>query len=220
MLFIGIFVISLSMFAQTATKPAVSSSLDPAAEKLLNDISKKYKTYKTSKIELDLTIIVPETKNNEVIPVKAWLDGNKFRVELEDQIFISDNKYIWNYMKSYNELQINNYDESDAMFSPSVIFTMYNDNFIYRTKEEYKNSAGKSIKVVELTPVDKTKDFFKIDLTINQTDMEILKSKIYEKSGIQYIYDIKKFTPNITLDSGFFTFKTENYKGVKVSDLR
>jgi outer membrane lipoprotein-sorting protein len=123
-------------------------------------------------------------------------------------------------MKSYNELQINNYDESDAMFSPSVIFTMYNDNFIYRTKEEYKNAAGKSIKVIELTPVDKTKDFFKIDLTINQTDMLIEKSKIYEKSGIQYIYHIKKFTPNVTFESGFFTFKTENYKGVKVSDLR
>lgn len=197
-----------------------SNSLDPAAEKLLNDISRKYKTFKTSKVELDLIINIPESPAPEKLAVKAWLDGNKFRVEMDDQIFISDNKYIWNYMKSYNELQINNFDESDAMFSPSVIFTMYNDNFIYRTKEEYKNAAGKSIKVIELTPVDKTKDFFKIDLTINQTDMEIMRSKIYEKSGIHYSYDIKKFTPNVVLDKEFFIFKTENYKGVKVSDLR
>lgn len=197
-----------------------SNSLDPAAEKLLNDISRKYKTFKTSKVELDLIINIPESPAPEKLAVKAWLDGNKFRVEMDDQIFISDNKYIWNYMKSYNELQINYFDESDAMFSPSVIFTMYNDNFIYRTKEEYKNAAGKSIKVIELTPVDKTKDFFKIDLTINQTDMEIMRSKIYEKSGIHYSYDIKKFTPNVVLDKDFFIFKTENYKGVKVSDLR
>lgn len=197
-----------------------NNSLDPAAEKLLNDISRKYKTFKTSKVELDLIINIPESPAPEKLAVKAWLDGNKFRVEMDDQIFISDNKYIWNYMKSYNELQINNFDESDAMFSPSVIFTMYNDNFIYRTKEEYKNAAGKNIKVIELTPVDKTKDFFKIDLTINQTDMEIMRSKIYEKSGIHYTYDIKKFTPNVVLDKDFFIFKTENYKGVKVSDLR
>jgi outer membrane lipoprotein carrier protein len=214
------FAVLMLFFAVISGISQNSNALDPQADKLLSDVSKKYKTYKTAQIELDLLIDIPDTNDDEKLKVKAWLSGEKFRIELEDQIFISDNVYIWNYMKSYNELQINHFDGVDAIFSPSVIFNMYSNDYIYRTKEEYKTSAGKSIKVIELTPTDKSKDFFKIDLTVNQTDMEINKLKIYEKSGIHYIYSIVKFVPNPLLDKDFFTFKVEDYKGVKVSDLR
>lgn len=199
---------------------AQNTAVDPNAEKLLSQITEKYQKYKTAQISLELIIDIPETEDDEKLSVEAFLEGDKFRIELSDQIFISDNKYIWNFMKDYNEVQINNYDEMDALFSPSVLFNMYNDDYLYRLKEEYKNAQGELVKIVELTPADKSLDFFKIDVVINETDKEILQSKIYEKSGIHYIYKIKKFTPNIALKSDFFTFKSEDYPGVKVSDLR
>jgi outer membrane lipoprotein carrier protein len=214
------FAVFLLFFSASYLFAQGSNSLDPQAEKLLADISRKYKQFKTAKVELDLLIDIPETDDDENLKVISWLSGDKFRIELDDQIFISDNVYIWNYMKSYNEVQINHFDGVDAIFSPSVIFNMYSSDYIYRTKEEFRVASGKSFKVIELTPTDKSKDFFKIDLTINTTDMEITRLKIYEKSGIHYIYNIKKFTPNIPLAADFFTFKVEDYKGVKVSDLR
>lgn len=194
--------------------------VDPYAEKLLAQITEKYQKYNTAHIELELIIDIPDTEDDEKLSVEAYLEGDKFRIELADQIFISDNEFIWNFMKEYNEVQINNYDEMDALFSPSVLFNMYNDDYLYRLKEEYKNAQGKLIKIIELTPADKSLDFFKIDVVINESDKEIVQSKIYEKSGIHYIYKIKKFTPNVSLEKDFFTFKTENHPGVKVSDLR
>lgn len=199
---------------------AQNNGVDPYAEKLLAQITEKYQKYNTAHIELELIIDIPDTEDDEKLSVEAYLEGDKFRIELSDQIFISDNEFIWNFMKEYNEVQINNYDEMDALFSPSVLFNMYNDDYLYRLKEEYKNAQGKLIKIVELTPADKSLDFFKIDVVINESNKEIVQSKIYEKSGIQYIYKIKKFTPNVSLDKDFFTFKTENYPNVKVSDLR
>ena len=204
-------VITTGSFAQ-ADKP-----VDPAADAMLKAVTEKYKKHNTAKIKLELVIDIPEVEGEEVIDVLTWLKGDKFKIELPDQLFISDNVTLWNYMPEYDEVQINNFEESDALFSPSVIFDMYSDAYIYRMKESYMK-GGQKFEVIELVPVDKEQEFFKIDLTINAGKMEISQSKIYEKSGTHYIYRILEFTPNVSLTDDFFYLDTDKIE--TVVDLR
>lgn len=199
---------------------AQNNSFDAEADALLKTVTLKYKSYKTAKIDLKLVIDLPEIEENQVTMVKTWLKGDKFKVELKDQMFVSDNITIWNYLKEYNEVQINNYEEEDAIFSPSIIFNLYNKDYAFRLKEEFKNSAGVLVKVIELTPINKDQNFFKIELKINDAKKEIIEAKIYEKSGMRYTYTINSYTPNIPLEDSFFKFDPSKYKDIEIIDAR
>lgn len=199
---------------------AQSENLDAEADALLKAVTTKYKSYKTAKIDLKLLIDLPEIKENQETMVKAWLKGDMFKVELKDQMFVSDNITIWNYLKEYNEVQINNYEKTDAIFSPSIIFNLYTKDYIYRLKEEYKNSAGVLVKVLDLTPINKDQNFFKIELKINNDKKEIIEARIFEKSGMRYTYTINTFTPNVSLEDSFFKFDPSKYKDIEIIDAR
>lgn len=199
---------------------AQNNALDTEADALLKTVAAKYQKYATAKIDLKLVIDLPEVEDNQVMDVQAWIKGDKFKIEMKDQMFISDNVTIWNYLKEYNEVQINDYEASDALFSPTILFNLYTTDYVYRLKEEYKNSAGKVIKVIELTPIDKEQNFFKIELKIDYSNTSIVEAKIYEKSGMRYIYTIKTLTPNVPLQDDFFKFKPELYKDIKITDSR
>lgn len=206
-------VLGLSIVAQD------NKIVDVEADKILSDLSAKYKTYKTAEMNVALTIDLPDVDENQIMDVRVWIKGDKFKIELKDQVFISDNKTLWNYMKEYNEVQINNYEESDAIFSPSVIFNLYKADYIYRMKESYKNSAGTLIKVLELAPINKDQNFFKIDLAVDSKN-SIVEAKIYERSGTRYVYKIKDIKPNVELSDSFFTFDPSKYKDIEVIDAR
>lgn len=210
----------LVLFLLFGVANAQNNALDAEADALLKTVSAKYQKYATAKIDLKLVIDLPEVDENQVMEVQAWIKGDKFKIEMKDQMFISDNVTIWNYLKEYNEVQINDYEAEDAMFSPSILFNLYTKDYVYRLKEEYKNSTGQLIKVVELTPIKKDQNFFKIELKIDFVNTSIIEAKIYEKSGMRYTYTIKSLTPNITLDADFFKFKPELYKGIQISDSR
>jgi len=199
---------------------AQSNALDNQADQLLQAVSAKYKQYKTAELSINLSIDLPEVEEDQTIKVKAWFKGDKFKVDLGDQIFVSDNVTMWNFFKEYNEVQISDYIAEEVLFTPSMLFDVYSEDYIYRVKEEYKNVNGEQIKVIELTPVNKDMDFFKIDLSVNQSKNTIVSSKIYERSGMRYTYEINTFTPNVSLDDSFFIFKVDEYDDIQVTDTR
>ena len=96
---------------------------------------------------------------------------------------------------------------------------MYQQNFWYRIKEKGMVN-GKRVYIVELTPMDKDEEYFKIDLTIDADGMIVVGSRIYTKSGIHYIYSIGDFTPNVQLPEDFFAFDPARYPGIEIVDLR
>lgn len=211
-------VVSMVLFLNLIN--AQSNALDNQADQLLQAVSAKYKQYKTAELSINLSIDLPEVEEDQTIMVKAWFKGDKFKVDLGDQMFVSDNITMWNFFKEYNEVQISDYIAEEVLFTPSMLFDVYSEDYIYRVKEEYKNVNGEQIKVIELTPVNKDMDFFKIDLSVNQSKNTIVSSKIYERSGMRYTYEINMFTPNVALDDSFFIFKVDEYDGIQVTDTR
>jgi len=200
----------------------LSAQNDTEAESILKSISTKYKAYATAKIDLKLTINIPETKENVVSTGVAWLKKDMFKVEFDERMLVSNTVTQWTYLKEVNEVQISKYDPSSMIFLPSKIFDLYNKDYIYRVKEEFKNSNGELIKLIELTPRNKNFEIFKIVASINISKMELVKSQIFEKSGMKYSYDIISLKANVKLDDSFFTFDPKAYGIAKddITDLR
>lgn len=192
---------------------------DKAADKLLATVSARYKKFKSIKADFSYTIESKMDKAQEKQNGIIWVKGNKFKLDIAGQLIVCDNSTIWTYSKEVNELQINTYNPKQATVRLDDIFTMYDKGFLYKMLEEKKDS-GKEIAIVELTPKDKKKSFYKIKITVDKVNQSIIKSIIYDKSGNIHTYVITNQVPNIKLNEKFFTLDPKSYKEVEIIDLR
>ncbi len=206
--------------AQTA-----KTTNDPDAAELLKNVSAKYQGYRNTSISFKLLIQKPkvkptddERKLTDTISGSALIEGAKFNVSMNGQKSFCDGTNIWTYISADKEVQVNLYTEGNDIFSPTRIFSIYKNGFSYRIKEK-KSSGSKNITVVEMVPTASA-SYFKIDVSIDAQSMQIVESKIYERNGTRYIYQITKQSANVPSTADSFTFDPNKNPGVKVTDLR
>ncbi len=202
------------IFIFSATQAQV---IDKQAEKILEQVSNKMQSLKTMKIEFSYIMENKEENIKETEKGTIYIEGNKYRLHIAQQIIISDGKTIWTYFKDANEVQINDADTNDEN-TPLNMLTTYNKNYRPKLIREVPKS-GRIIQIIDLTP-NKSQSFYKIRLEIDKSVNMIVNSAIYDKSGTIFIYTIDKFTENPNIDSSQFTFKRADFPGVVVTDMR
>lgn len=210
------------LFAQNSA----SSFNDPEATALLKKVIEKYKSYKNISSSFKLLVQKPkvkasddERKLTDTLSGKILLEGLKFNITINSQQIICDGKNIWTYIPADKEVQVNYFEETDDVFSPSKIFSFYTDGYSYQLKEK-KTIGGKAVTVIEMSPVNKKVSYFKIDVAIDEATLQIVESKIYQKNGMRYVYLLSKQTYNTTSSAESFSFDSRKHPGVKVVDLR
>jgi outer membrane lipoprotein-sorting protein len=80
--------------------------------------------------------------------------------------------------------------------------------------------AGKTYQVIELTPIDKTKPFFKVLVEVDKATKIIMSTQVFEKNGNRYLYAINSMSTTASLPDEGFSFSPKKYPGVEVIDLR
>jgi outer membrane lipoprotein-sorting protein len=103
--------------------------------------------------------------------------------------------------------------------NPSEIFTIYQKGFLHKYIGE-KTIAGKACQIVELTPEDKKKPYFKVKLAIDKRTNKVEEMEIFNKNGVTTKYKITSFTGNIDINDSFFKFDPKLKPGVEIIDLR
>jgi len=192
---------------------------DATANRILNNVSRTYQTYKS--IKAGFTIDIKNTQNNSTIKQVGtlYLKGKKFRIKLTDQEIYCDGKTMWTYFKEENEVQITKYDPNTQEINPSEIFTIYQKGFNYKYIGE-SIISGKTVQKIEMTPTDKTKPYFKVKLNIEKASNKITNMSVYNKNGIRSNYAITSFKSNLPISDGFFKFDPKTKPGVIEIDLR
>ena len=95
----------------------------------------------------------------------------------------------------------------------------YDKDFLFVLGQDIKK-GGKTYKVVELTPIDKTKSFFKVVLEVEKSTSVIMSTKVFEKNGNKYLYAINSINTTASVADDSFSFNPKKYPGVEVIDLR
>lgn len=214
----NLFIFLLS-FVIVSAQAQQKKAIDKSADKLLNTISKRYKNFKTMKADFIYGIESKADKIQEKQKGTLLVKGNKFKLDIAGQLIICDNQTLWTYSKDVNEVQVNHYNPKESAIRLDDIFTMYGKGFMYKIEEE-KREGSREIAIIELTPKDKKKNYFKIKLTIDKTNQTILKSVVYDKNGTIHTYTITNQFPNIKLEDKTFVFDATKYPKVEVIDLR
>ncbi len=215
---VSVLVVMMALFSLNVQAQGSLGKNDPEAKKVLDAVSKTFKSYKTVKANFTLKVENSAGKNMGTKTGTVFMKGSKYRISVTGQEIFSDGSNVWTYDKDAEEVTITKLDPSANSLTPQKLFTnFYDKDFLYKLNGTVKMN-GKMMKEIELTPTDKTKAFHKVLLYVYNNAIE--STKIFEKSGNRYIYSTTALTPNVAVTDASFIFDAKKYPGVEIVDLR
>lgn len=216
------FLFALFLVATSASfaQPKGMGKSDADAKAVLDGVSNKFRSYKTVKAKFTLRIENQAGKLQGSKSGTVSLKGSKYKIDVTGQEIFSDGTNIWTLDKSANEVQLTKFDNSANAITPQKMFTnFYDKDFLYKLNGQVKE-AGKTVQEIELTPLDKTKPFFKVLVYVDKASKNIMRTKVFEKNGNRYIYSVSSFLVNSNIPDDTFVFNKAKYPKIEVVDLR
>jgi outer membrane lipoprotein-sorting protein len=213
---IGLFLLSIISLLANAQPPKGMGKSDPDAKKILDAVSAKFKSFKAvqSKFSLKIENGTGASLGNKTGTV--YMKGTKYRVSVTGQEIFCDGSNVWTLDKAAKEVTISKLDANSNTITPQKLFTnFYDKDFLYRLSNEVKG-----VQEIELTPIDKSKPFHKVLVSINKASQTITSTKVFEKTGNKYTYTVSGMNTNATVADAQFVFDAKKYPGVEVVDLR
>ncbi len=199
-----------------------SAQQDTKAKNILDEVSKKTRSYKSISAGFVFTMQNKEMDINEKNQGTIKLKGQKYVVNLPDvgvKVF-SDGKTVWNYMKDGNQVTISNIeDQTNELMDPSSLFSIYEKGF----KSKYigeKKEGNKVLYQIDLFPDKEAQDVSKVTIFINKETMMIDSAELYGTDGNLYGIQVKKMETNKDYPDSDFVFNPDDYKDVEVIDFR
>ena len=193
---------------------------DPAAKKILDAVSTKFKTYKAPQASFTYKVENSQGKALSTKKGTVIMKGSKYKVTMDGLEIFSDGKTTWNYDKSANEVTVNNVDASAGAMTPQKLLTNFYDKDFYYKYNGEKKQGNKTLQEIELTPTDKSRPFHKVYITVDKAAKTIYSARFLEKAGGRYTYTINSMKTSATVKDSDFTFDKSKYPGVEVVDLR
>jgi outer membrane lipoprotein-sorting protein len=186
-------------------------------EELLKKVIDKLESYKNFKTELSYTMVNTEMNINEKKTGVLYVEGDKYRIEMEGQIIISDGKTIWTILNDSEEVMISSAEDNDDVISPTKILSTYKDyDAKFSSSENFKNS---SIKKICLRPKE-GKKFEKLSVVVNYKNLSLESFSIYDKNGNVFTYYIINLQPDLDLPDNTFAFNPDDYPDYEIEDMR
>lgn len=193
---------------------------DQDAQKILDAVSAKFRSFKSVTAKFTLK---SENAAGKVQGSKSGIvnmKGGKYHIILATQEIFCDGNNTWTYDKNSNEVQINKFDGNSGTITPQKMFTdFYSKDFLIKGNGAVKLN-GKPVEEIELTPIDKTKTFFKVLVDVDKGSHMVKQTKIFEKAGNRYTYSVGSMATNVALSDASFVFDAHKYPKVETVDLR
>lgn len=190
------------------------------ARAILDNASGAYN--KAGGVTVSFTLDSKDTKSKSVYSYegKAYMKGDKFKIDIPDAITWFDGTTQWTYIKDTEEVSISNPTGIELQsISPSALFSIYKKghNLVYKGE---KRVAGKTVQEIELIPQKKGADISKIIVLIDKSSSIFSKITLVSKTGVENTLSIKSYQPNSTIADNLFTFNKKDYPKAEIVDLR
>jgi outer membrane lipoprotein-sorting protein len=144
--------------------------------------------------------------------------GDRFILDLPDTKTINDGKTQWTINKGEKEINISKYSKPKQSKAeiPIDIIKNYSRLFKYRVKEPLHSQQI----VLELVPLNKNSNFFKVDLTLDVKKHHILGAKLYDKGGHRISFKFADMHEFKTIAADAFILLEKDYPGYEILDTR
>ncbi|KAB1159699.1 outer membrane lipoprotein carrier protein LolA [Tenacibaculum aiptasiae] len=205
LLFIGLFITLNTIVGQNTSSEA---------KNLLDEVSTKMGAYKNMIIGFNSSLVNREAgiTNDPPIRGKITLSGEKYNLDYLGSHFLFDGKKLVVINQEEKEISITNgdLDEEDGFIYPSKLLTFYKEGYNF-SMGKLKNSNGRKIQFVDLTPIDSNSDIVKVQLGIDAKTKHIYKLVQIGSNGAETTFTITKFKSNQPISKNLFSFNKEKY---------
>ncbi|MCF2873981.1 MULTISPECIES: LolA family protein [unclassified Tenacibaculum] len=205
LLFIGLFISLNTIVGQNTSSEAKS---------LLDEVSTKMGAYKNMIIGFNSSLVNREAgiTNDPPIRGKITLSGEKYNLDYLGNHFLFDGKKLVVINQEEKEISVTNgdLDEEDGFIYPSKLLTFYKEGYNF-SMGKLKNSNGRKIQFVDLTPIDSNSDIIKVQLGIDAKTKHIYKLVQIGSNGAETTFTITKFKSNQPISKNLFSFDKEKY---------
>ncbi len=218
---ITIIIIFLSVFI-SYSYAQIELSKDPEANKILDAVSAKTKSFKSLRIKFNYTIENKQTEEKDNFKGYAFLSGKKYKIIIPGIEIFSDGITVWTYMKDAEEITITEPGPNDeSIFNPAKLFTIYETGYKYLLigQEKIDNILHD---VIDLFPeLEENSPYSKIRLKINPGKDQIYSIETFSKNGINYTINVVEYKPDVKITEKLFTLDKSRYpEDLEIVDLR
>jgi outer membrane lipoprotein-sorting protein len=203
---------------------SLTAQQDPAAREILDKFARNAESDFPVRIEFEYTFESLVDDETFTEPGELILNGNQYRLILQESEIISNGLLMWNWLKSEDEVYIsdpNNMSEESDFFitSPEKLFTFYSEDFKYRLTGEL-NHLGMDYYQVDLFPFDLNRSYHTITLLIQKDNYRLFSLETRGKQGVNHIITIKEYQAKYKTTEETFTFDPSQYPQMEVIDTR
>lgn len=158
-----------------------------------------------------------QTVGGSALSGTLTVQGDAFRIELPDQVLVSDGVTLWSYSSQDNQVVVQDYRDEDIGFSIGQLFTDY--LAVFRpTGVTRATFEGVRHDVLALVPRGAGSSVQDATLYVRSTDAIPTMVRVHDVNGQTLAFDLRNVRLNPRLADGTFTFRAPT--GTEVIDLR
>jgi outer membrane lipoprotein carrier protein len=199
---------------------ALSSSLislaqnDVRAKKILDGVSAKVKTFKGITANFSIKSITSKGRSNGIKTGYIVIKGQKYLLKQGKTEIKCDGIKTYNFDGS-KTITVTPVEENNQTLTPqNLLSNFYDKDFTYKLV-----SSDGQFNEIELLPVDKRKNFQKVNIYIDKVKDMITKARILDKSNNVLEFSLSNLITNATVADNNFIFDRNKYpKDAEVLD--
>jgi chaperone LolA len=189
-----------------------------SGKEIIESLRKKYASIDDAVVKFEQTVKYGVSKFEQSFSGTFYFKKkNKYRIETDQQIVVTDGVTSWLYSKVNNQVIIDKYREDKDTSSPEKFLLSISDEYIPVILRTERNE-GKKIYILKLTPRDENSSIESAKIWIVEGDLQITRVEITDISGTVTTYSVKSIKINSGVEDSIFKFSIPS--GVKVVDLR
>jgi outer membrane lipoprotein-sorting protein len=197
----------------------ISAQTSQKAEKMLNEVSSKVKSYDNIVIEFSYTLENKAADMKQETRGEVSLKDEKYRLNLMGVTRLFDGKKLYSIIPEDEEVNISNFDPDESNgVSPSEMLTFYEKGYTYKMGE-MKNMNGRMIQYIELMPKSSNAEVKKIVLGIDKQTKHIYSMRQIQKNDTEITITVNSFKMDQPLSKNLFTFNKDKYQGYYINKL-
>jgi outer membrane lipoprotein-sorting protein len=183
------------------------------ANELIKKAVKSIRDPKNAEMTFSYTIQSDNTKNAPKQKGKAYLQGDAYKLVMDEQETICDGKTIWTYLVEDEEVMVSNASDGSDNTPLKIITSLDKD---YSAK--IKGTDDKGFCTIELNAADGM--YKNVIATIDSKKNQLKHLKINTDDGNTIIIDIDEWKFNQDWKEDFFSFDAKAHPSVEVIDMR
>ncbi|GAB5563855.1 MAG: outer membrane lipoprotein carrier protein LolA [Winogradskyella sp.] len=209
LLVITFIALGLTVFAQNDVK----------AEKLLNEVSTKIKSYKNISIDFKYELNNASENINQVTRGDVVLEGEKYKLNILGVTRIYDGKTLYTISPEDEEVTISSENtEDENTITPNDMLSFYEDGYTYKM-DIVQNVKGRKIQYVKLNPIDTNSEIKYILLGIDATTKHIYNLIEVGSNGTKTTLTVNSFKTDEPISKTLFTFDESKYSDYYINKL-